>query len=156
MRIEEVAQHAPEAAHAAPTPYEEFNRTIDKDHFPEGGMAARAAQALVNSYAWTDANPMLNLSSFVTTFAEPEAITAQVQRAVAAGEEHDAGERARSRAHDDERLGDPGTGRDGADLVGPFGSVGAGGQQREREHRGARAPGSDHARKRCERATCAR
>jgi glutamate decarboxylase len=37
-------------------------------------MAARAAQALVNSFAWTDANPMLNLSSFVTTFAEPEAV----------------------------------------------------------------------------------
>lgn len=35
---------------------------------------ARAAQATVNRFAWTDANPMLNLSSFVTTFAEPEAV----------------------------------------------------------------------------------
>ena len=35
-------------------------------------MAANAAAALVVSEAWTDANPMLNLSSFVTTYAEPE------------------------------------------------------------------------------------
>jgi glutamate decarboxylase len=33
-------------------------------------MAARAAQAIVESECWTDANPMLNLSSFVTTFTE--------------------------------------------------------------------------------------
>jgi glutamate decarboxylase len=37
-------------------------------------MAPRAAQAIVNSEAWTDANPMLNLSSFVTTFTEPEEV----------------------------------------------------------------------------------
>jgi glutamate decarboxylase len=56
------------------TPYDEFNRTIPKDAFPATGMSPRAAQALVNSFAWTDANPELNLSSFVTTFAEPEAV----------------------------------------------------------------------------------
>jgi glutamate decarboxylase len=37
-------------------------------------MTARAAQAIVNSFAWTDANPVLNLSSFVTTDAEPETV----------------------------------------------------------------------------------
>src|SRR5262245_9355110 len=55
------------------TPFDAFNTDIDHQHFPEQGMAARAAEALVNSECWTDANPMLNLSSFVTTFLEPEA-----------------------------------------------------------------------------------
>ena len=40
--------------------------------FPVRVMTARAAHAIVKSECWTDANPMLNLSSFVTTFAEPE------------------------------------------------------------------------------------
>ena len=56
------------------TPYDQFNTEISQDNFPAEGMAARAAQAIVQSYAWTDANPMLNLSSFVTTYAEPEAV----------------------------------------------------------------------------------
>ena len=56
------------------TPYDQFNMEISQDNFPAKGMAARAAQAIVQSYAWTDANPMLNLSSFVTTYAEPEAV----------------------------------------------------------------------------------
>jgi glutamate decarboxylase len=54
------------------TPYDEFNLEIP-DHFPEHGMAANSAQAIVQSECWTDANPMLNLSSFVTTFSEKEA-----------------------------------------------------------------------------------
>jgi glutamate decarboxylase len=55
----------------AATIYDQFN--IQKpEGFPEHGMSARAAQAIVDSECWTDANPMLNLSSFVTTFAEPE------------------------------------------------------------------------------------
>ncbi|MGS0693301.1 glutamate decarboxylase [Shewanella sp. 0m-4] len=53
-------------------PYEQFNIEVPES-FPEEGMAARAAAALVKSECWTDANPMLNLSSFVTTFMEPEA-----------------------------------------------------------------------------------
>ena len=57
-----------------PTAYDEFNMPVPKETFPTAGMAARAAQAMVNSFAWTDANPMLNLSSFVTTWAEPEAV----------------------------------------------------------------------------------
>ena len=54
------------------TPYEQFNIHIPET-FPEDLMDARAAAALVKSECWTDANPMLNLSSFVTTFMEPEA-----------------------------------------------------------------------------------
>ena len=53
------------------TPFDQFNLEVPAA-FPETGMTARAAQAMVNSEAWTDASPMLNLSSFVTTFAEPE------------------------------------------------------------------------------------
>jgi glutamate decarboxylase len=55
------------------TPYDEFNYPIPEDEFPKDGMSARAAAAVVISAEWTDANPMLNMSSFVTTWAEPEA-----------------------------------------------------------------------------------
>jgi glutamate decarboxylase len=55
------------------TPYEEFNLEIP-EKFPEKILSPRAAKALVQSELWTDANPMLNLSSFVTTFLEPEAL----------------------------------------------------------------------------------
>ncbi|NML30528.1 glutamate decarboxylase [Paraburkholderia antibiotica] len=55
------------------TPYDEFNYSIPEDEFPKDGMSARAAAAVVISAEWTDANPMLNMSSFVTTWAEPEA-----------------------------------------------------------------------------------
>jgi glutamate decarboxylase len=61
------------------TPYDQFNMEVPRKTFPAAGMAARAAQAIVNSYAWTDANPMLNLSSFVTTFCEPEALEVGLQ-----------------------------------------------------------------------------
>ena len=57
-----------------PTAYDDFNIVIPRETIPADGMAPRAAQAIVNSFAWTDANPMLNLSSFVTTWAEPEAV----------------------------------------------------------------------------------
>jgi glutamate decarboxylase len=53
------------------TPFDEFNTPIPKG-FPSNGISARAALAVTRSECWTDANPMLNLSSFVTTFAEPE------------------------------------------------------------------------------------
>ena len=55
------------------TPYEEFNIEVPESTFPEESMNPRAAKAIVKSECWTDANPMLNLSSFVTTFLEPEA-----------------------------------------------------------------------------------
>jgi glutamate decarboxylase len=54
-------------------PYDQLNCEVPTDHLPVSGMSALAAEALVNSEAWTDANPMLNLSSFVTTFIEPQA-----------------------------------------------------------------------------------
>ena len=63
-----------DTASAKVTAFDEFNMPVPRETFPATGMAARAAQALLNSFAWTDANPMLNLSSFVTTFAEPEAV----------------------------------------------------------------------------------
>ena len=53
-------------------PYEEFNMEIPEDTFPQESISARAAKAIVDSAMWTDANPMLNLSSFVTTYMEPE------------------------------------------------------------------------------------
>jgi glutamate decarboxylase len=68
------ATHLTPNAQEKSTPYDEFNMAIPRDTFPSTGMSARAAQGIVNSFAWTDANPMLNLSSFVTTFAEPEAV----------------------------------------------------------------------------------
>ena len=54
------------------TPYDQFNIEIPRK-FPKEGISAAAANAIVNSETWTDANPMLNLSSFVTTYCEPEA-----------------------------------------------------------------------------------
>ncbi|WP_028217447.1 glutamate decarboxylase [Paraburkholderia oxyphila] len=56
------------------TPYDEFNFEVPQNAFPKTGMSARAAAALVESDEWTDTNPVLNMSSFVTTFAEPEAL----------------------------------------------------------------------------------
>lgn len=50
---------------------DQFNLQIP-DEFPECSINPRAAMNIVNSESWTDANPMLNLSSFVTTFHEPE------------------------------------------------------------------------------------
>ncbi|EHM02181.1 glutamate decarboxylase [Acetobacteraceae bacterium AT-5844] len=55
------------------TPWDMFNMQVPTDHMPEKGVPARVAKAVVNSEAWTDARPMMNLSSFVTTFTEPEA-----------------------------------------------------------------------------------
>jgi glutamate/tyrosine decarboxylase-like PLP-dependent enzyme len=53
------------------SPYDQVNIEIPKE-FPTTGMTARAASTLVDSETWTDANPELNLSSFVTTYCEPE------------------------------------------------------------------------------------
>ena len=60
------------------TMFEQFNLDVP-DTFPADGMTPRAARALVNAECWTDANPVLNLSSFVTTFAEPEAVEVYTQ-----------------------------------------------------------------------------
>jgi glutamate decarboxylase len=58
----------------AVTPYDQFNIEVPANEFPRIGISARAAEALVLSQEWTDTNPTLNLSSFVTTYAEPEAV----------------------------------------------------------------------------------
>ena len=55
------------------TPYEEYQLDFSGDDFPDRELTPRAAHAVIESAMWTDANPMLNLSSFVTTFMEPEA-----------------------------------------------------------------------------------
>ncbi len=52
--------------------YEDFQAEIPKDRFPADGLTPRAARTSLEASMWTDSNPMLNLSSFVTTFAEPE------------------------------------------------------------------------------------
>ena len=54
------------------TPFDQFNIEIPQK-FPKEGISTAAANAIVNSETWTDANPMLNLSCFVTTYCEPEA-----------------------------------------------------------------------------------
>ncbi len=55
-----------------PTAWHMFNEDFPENFFPQTGVEARAAAAIVNSETWTDAQPMMNLSSFVTTFTEPE------------------------------------------------------------------------------------
>lgn len=52
--------------------YEQFQESVPTDGFPAEGDSARAVLARLEAHMWTDSNPMLNLSSFVTTFAEPE------------------------------------------------------------------------------------
>jgi len=56
------------------TAYDQFNIEVPENEFPKTGISARAAEGLVLSQEWTEANPMLNMSSFVTTYAEPEAV----------------------------------------------------------------------------------
>ena len=51
---------------------DDYNENVPEDAFPKTGMVSAAARDLVNSEAWTDANPALNLSSFVTTFVDSE------------------------------------------------------------------------------------
>jgi glutamate decarboxylase len=69
--------------------YDHFNLEISDDRFPEKGMVPRAVQAIVAAEAWTDANPMLNLSSFVTTFVEPENLQIMAQNAMKNYIDHD-------------------------------------------------------------------
>lgn len=56
------------------SPWDMFNMEVPEDHMPRHGVHPRAAKAIVNSEAWTDARPEMNLSSFVTTFMEPEEV----------------------------------------------------------------------------------
>jgi glutamate decarboxylase len=50
---------------------DQFNLEVPED-FPEFSLNPRSAMNIVKSEELTDANPMQNLSSFVTTFSEPE------------------------------------------------------------------------------------
>lgn len=45
---------------------------IDATKFPAGGMPARVTQQIIRDKRLLDANPRLNLASFVTTWMEPE------------------------------------------------------------------------------------
>ena len=77
--VDEKAKHRAKRSKPAELPrfqvptgiMDQFNLNVPED-FPECSLAPRSAQNIVNSQAWTDASPMLNLSSFVTTFNEPE------------------------------------------------------------------------------------
>ena len=51
-----------------------FSESIPKYEMPEKSMPANAAYQLVHDELNMDANPALNLASFVTTWMEPEAI----------------------------------------------------------------------------------
>lgn len=52
--------------------FDNFNQDISQEHMPRHSITAKAAEAIVNSEAWADAQPEMNLSSFVTTVTEPE------------------------------------------------------------------------------------
>ena len=77
--VDKKAQHRAKRPKSAEPPrfevptgiMDQFNLDVPED-FPECSLAPRSAQNIVNSEAWTDSSPMLNLSSFVTTFHEPE------------------------------------------------------------------------------------
>lgn len=50
-----------------------FDASIPKREIPQNGMPANAAYQLIHDELNMDANPALNLASFVTTWMEPEA-----------------------------------------------------------------------------------
>ncbi|WKD48280.1 glutamate decarboxylase [Microbulbifer spongiae] len=52
--------------------FDEYNEDIPENHFPRDSISAYAAESIVTSETWSDAKPAMNLSSFVTTFTEPE------------------------------------------------------------------------------------
>jgi hypothetical protein len=74
---------------------DQFNLDVPED-FPEYSLNPRTAMNIVKSQEWTDANPNLNLSSFVTTFYEPE--EAEVGPFVGARENQDSLKFLRSKA----------------------------------------------------------
>lgn len=67
-----MSEIAKKAARPELTLYEMFNMDVPEDQLPAESVPPRVAKAIVNSEAWTDARPVMNLSSFVTTFLEPE------------------------------------------------------------------------------------
>jgi len=68
------ADHSGQSAVEEPHLWDLFNMEIPENEFPKAGVPPRAAKAIVNTEAMTDAQPTMNLSSFVTTFVEPESL----------------------------------------------------------------------------------
>jgi glutamate decarboxylase len=62
-----------ERGHASTYSARYFRESIPKYEIPDHGMPANAAYQLIHDELNLDANPALNLSSFVTTWMEPEA-----------------------------------------------------------------------------------
>src|SRR6476469_4635173 len=63
----------PQSDHVPTGIMDQFNLEVPED-FPEFSLNPRSAQNIVNGETLTDANPMQNLSSFLTTFTEPEEV----------------------------------------------------------------------------------
>jgi len=63
-----------ERGHASTYSSRYFSESIPKYELPENGMPANAAYELVHDELNMDANPALNLATFVTTWMEPEAV----------------------------------------------------------------------------------
>jgi len=62
-----------EKGHASTYSGRYFRESVPKYEIPENGMPSNAAYQLIHDELSIDANPALNLSSFVTTWMEPEA-----------------------------------------------------------------------------------
>ncbi|MHC9544057.1 MAG: glutamate decarboxylase [Vulcanimicrobiota bacterium] len=62
-----------EKGHASTYSGRYFRESIPKYEIPENGMPSNATYQLIHDELSIDANPALNLSSFVTTWMEPEA-----------------------------------------------------------------------------------
>ncbi|QVL57746.1 MAG: glutamate decarboxylase [Simkaniaceae bacterium] len=62
-----------EKGHASTYSSRFFKEDIPKYEFPENSMPANAAYQMIHDELNMDANPSLNLASFVTTWMEPEA-----------------------------------------------------------------------------------
>jgi glutamate decarboxylase len=57
-----------------PSEWDLYNMEVPENELPRTGVSARVAKLIVNTEAITDAQPAMNLSSFVTTFVEPESL----------------------------------------------------------------------------------
>jgi len=71
LKIEQMIDS--EKGHASTYSGRYFRESIPKYEIPENGMPSNATYQLIHDELSLDANPALNLSSFVTTWMEPEA-----------------------------------------------------------------------------------
>jgi len=67
-------EKASEKGHASTYSDRFFREPVPKNAIPEKSMPANAAYQLIHDELNMDANPSLNLASFVTTWMEPEAV----------------------------------------------------------------------------------